>query len=342
MIVFGEVHGTNEVPELVSAVTYELAKEGARILMALEVLDLLNGELADFVAGTTSVDQFLAGEVFWNRPFARQDGRSSRAMLRLLQDVREYRSRGLMIDPRGIDSVVRSARDREASMALNLRTLIANRPYDHVVVLTGRRHARRAPRFRGFGPRPMASHFHRGELLLVRISFRGGSSWHCPRRGACGIHDLPAVSDRRPLNRVHPLPPNQRRVRGFDAEIVLASATASPPACRLPSASSPLGRLASQQPAATTDSPASSPPAAWRISPPEAGTGCRRETAAGSVTRTACSRGVRCHHVDALPSPDSAPASSAVSSSAVSTRSRCPRQRPRAARPALPAAPGTR
>ena len=100
MIVFGEVHGTNEVPALVSTVTYELAKEGARILMALEVLDLLNGELADFVAGTTSVDQFLAGEVFWNRPFARQDGRSSRAMLRLLQDVREFRNRGLLIDPR--------------------------------------------------------------------------------------------------------------------------------------------------------------------------------------------------------------------------------------------------
>ena len=283
MIVFGEVHGTNEVPELVSAVTYELAKEGARILMALEVLDLLNGELADFVAGTTSVDQFLAGEVFWNRPFARQDGRSSRAMLRLLQDVREYRSRGLMIDPRGIDSVVRSARDREASMALNLRTLIANRPYDHVVVLTGSRHARRAPRFRGFGPRPMASHLHRGELLLVRISFRGGSSWHCPRRGACGIHDLPAVSDRRPLNRMHPLPPNQRRVRGFDAEIVLASATASPPACRLPSASSPLGRLASQQPAATTDSPASSPPAA--------GVGSRRPSPSmmiGPRTQSGC------------------------------------------------------
>ena len=134
MIVFGEVHGTNEVPELVSAVTYELAKEGARILMALEVLDLLNGELADFVAGTTSVDQFLAAEVFWNRPVAWQDGRSSRAMLRLLQDVREYRTRGLMIDPRGIDSVAHLAREREASMALNLRTLVANVPYDYVVV----------------------------------------------------------------------------------------------------------------------------------------------------------------------------------------------------------------
>ena len=61
VIVFGEVHGTNEVPELVSAVTYELAKEGARILMALEFPDLLNGELANFVAGTTSVDRHLAG-----------------------------------------------------------------------------------------------------------------------------------------------------------------------------------------------------------------------------------------------------------------------------------------
>ena len=29
---FGEVHGTNEVPELVSAVTYELGKEGPEFL----------------------------------------------------------------------------------------------------------------------------------------------------------------------------------------------------------------------------------------------------------------------------------------------------------------------
>ncbi len=241
MIVFGEVHGTNEVPELVSAVTYELAKEGARILMALEVPDLLNGELADFVAGTTSDDRFLAGEAFWNRPLTRQDGRSSRAMLRLLQDVREYRSRGLTIDARGIDSIARSAREREASMALNLRTLVDNLPYDHVVVLTGRWHACRSPRFLGVGPRPMASYFRRGELFLVHISFLGGSSWHCRRRGTCGVHDLPAISNARPLNRVNSLPPNDRRARRFDAEIVLASATPSSPACRLPSGSSPHG-----------------------------------------------------------------------------------------------------
>ena len=218
----------------------ELANDGARVLVALEVLDLLNGKLAGFVAGSIGVDQLLAGEVFWNRPAAWQDGRSSRAMLRLLQEVRECRNRGLTIDPRGIDSAVRSAREREASIALNLRTLVDNLPYDHVVVLTGRWHARRTPRFLGVGPRSMASYFRRGELFLVQVSFRGGSSWHSPQRGPCGVHDLPAVSDGQ-LNRVNPLPANGRRARPFDAEIVLASATPSPPACRLPSASSPHG-----------------------------------------------------------------------------------------------------
>ena len=194
------------------------------------MLDLLNGELADFVAGRTDVDEFLSGKLFWNRSRTQQDGRSSRAMLRLIQDVREYRSRGLLIDPRGIDSALRSARDREVMMALNLRTLAVNLPYDYVVVLTGGRHARRTTRLLDVGPKPMASHFHRSELFLVRVSFLGGSAWNCPRRGACGIHDLPAVSDARPLNRVNRLPPNDRRVRAFDAEIALARATPSPPA----------------------------------------------------------------------------------------------------------------
>ena len=162
-------------------------------------------------------------------------------MLRLLQDVRECRNRGLTIDPRGFDSVARSAREREASMAINLRTLVDNLPYDRVVVLTGRWHARRSPRYLGVGPRPMGSYFRREELFLVHISFLDGSSWHCRRRGACGVHDLPSISNASPLNRVNPLPPNDRRARRFDAEIVLASATPSPPACRLPSASSPHG-----------------------------------------------------------------------------------------------------
>ena len=233
---FGEIHGTNETPELVSAVTCELAREGGRVLVALEILDLLNGELADFVAGRTGVDELLSDKLFWSRPRTQQDGRSSHAMLRLLQDIREYRSRGLRIDPRGIDSVLRSAGDRETMMALNLRTLVANRPYDYTVVLTGRRHARRKTHLLSINPRPMAAYFPPDELYLVRVSFRGGSTWHCPGRRPCGIYDLPAISDQHPLNRVNQLPPKERRARGFDAEIVLPRATPSPPAHRHPSA----------------------------------------------------------------------------------------------------------
>ena len=232
MIVFGEVHGTNETPELVSAVTCKLAMGGTRVLLALEILDLLNGELADFAAGRTGVDEFLEGKLFWNRPRASQDGRSSLAMLKLLQDIKEYRSRGLLIEPRGIVSVLGSARDNEAMMALNLRTLVTNRPYDYAVVLTGRRHACRKAHRLSIKPRPMAAYLAPDRLYLVRVSFRGGSTWHCPGRGPCGIYDLPAVNDQRPLNRLNQLPPKERRAHGFDAEIVLPRATPSPPAHR--------------------------------------------------------------------------------------------------------------
>ena len=234
----GEVHGTNETPELVSAMTGELAKGGARVLLALEILDLLNGELADYTAGRTGADELLSGKLFWNRPPASQDGRSSRAMLRLLQDIREYRSRGLLIEPRGIVSVLRGARDNETMMALNLRTLVTNRPYDYAVVLTGRRHACRKAHRLSIKPRPMAAYFAPDELYLVQVSFRGGSTWHCPGRGPCGIYDLPAVNDVGPLNRINQLPPKERRARGFDAEIALPRATPSQPAHRVRSGSS--------------------------------------------------------------------------------------------------------
>ena len=121
-------------------------------------------------------------------------------------------------------------------IALNLRTLVTNRPYDYAVILTGRRHARRKADLLSIEPKPMAAYFPPDELYLVRVSFRGGSTWHCPGRRPCGIYDLPAVSDQQPLNRVNQLPPKERRARGFDAEIVLPRATPSPPAHRHPSA----------------------------------------------------------------------------------------------------------
>ena len=115
-------------------------------------------------------------------------------------------------------------------MALNLRTLMTSRPYDHAVILIGRRHARRRSRLLRRSRRPMAAHFHFGELYIVQVSFRGGAAWNCPGRGPCGIHDLPAVSDQHRPTRLNELPPNERKARGFDAEIVLPRATPSPPA----------------------------------------------------------------------------------------------------------------
>ena len=232
LIMFGEIHGTNEVPELVSVVVHELAKKGARILVALEIPDLLNGGISDFVAGKTKVDEFLAGKLFWNRDNDMQDGRSSRAMLRLIQDIREYRNRGLLIDPQGFDSVVLSTTDRDRMMALNLHELVRNAPYDHVIILAGNYHARRTSPFLGVGRRPMASYFDRGELLTVQVRFLGGSAWNCRRRNPCGVFELPAVSYAHPLNRVHLLPPDARNAKRFDAEVVLARSTPSPPACR--------------------------------------------------------------------------------------------------------------
>ena len=85
----------------------------------------------------------------------------------------------------------------------HLRTLVTNRPYDYAVVLTGRRHARRTTRLLSVKPKPMAAYFPPDELYLVQVSFRGGSTWHCPDRGPCGIYDLPAVNDVGPLNRIN-------------------------------------------------------------------------------------------------------------------------------------------
>jgi hypothetical protein len=173
---FGETHGTEECPRFIGDVIEHLAVT-ARVQLALEIPRDLQPQLDGYVrsdGGAASRRALLEGE-FWRW----QDGRSSCAMVELLDRVRTSRAAieivGFDIES---DDAVTAARDREIAMA---EMVVRTHASDAVmVVLSGGIHARRvrgAPWDPDFAPAAM--HVAARELPIVTfgVSASGGMHW---------------------------------------------------------------------------------------------------------------------------------------------------------------------
>ncbi|HUJ27945.1 MAG TPA: hypothetical protein VLW85_18115 [Myxococcales bacterium] len=114
LVIFGELHGTNEIPALFGDVVERAAKRG-RVHVGLE----LPGE---------------SGAI-WTDPF--QSGRTSKAMRALIA-----RLHALGVDVFWFDS---NEKDRDGAMADNISAARAKAPQDLFLVLVGNLHARKQP-----------------------------------------------------------------------------------------------------------------------------------------------------------------------------------------------------
>lgn len=190
LVIFGELHGTRELPALVGDYLYYRVQQGEALTLALELPQdeqaLLDAALAD-TAGRTA----LRTGRFWSRP--RQDGRSSAAMLALLDRVRSMRASGAHIEVLALDPGGRGSA-RDAGMAERLRAHRARQPERPVVALVGNVHARRVP------GNPIDPDFRSLAVQLADLSpltldvrhGEGGQFWGC-RPDACGPQTLPVL-----------------------------------------------------------------------------------------------------------------------------------------------------
>ena len=197
VLLFGELHGTRESPAFIGDVL--CAAVGARLplVLALEVprseQRAIDGFLAS--AGTPEDRAVLAAGAFWGREYP--DGRSSEAMLALIEQARSLRRSSAelrVVTFAAAASLPFRQHDRAMSDSL---ARAAGEAVDRVtVVLTGNVHARLA---RGM---PYDSTFApMGHLLARRLAGRsvvslgmaheGGEAWTCraarddPDRFAC-------------------------------------------------------------------------------------------------------------------------------------------------------------
>lgn len=179
IVVFGEVHGTEEAPRFVANWVCNLAIKGGAVVVGIEhpsdeqaLLDRFMGMDSGEAAGV------LLDSSFWMRDA--QDGRTSVAMLEMLEDLRRLRRNGADLKVVAIGSGTGDGRE----VSDHLGALGGN-PDASVVVLMGNAHVRKAGASSLDGQtEPMFPESNRA----IAITHAGGTAWACAP--VCEVQNL--------------------------------------------------------------------------------------------------------------------------------------------------------
>jgi hypothetical protein len=177
---FGEMHGTEESPRFIGDAVCEAARWD-RVQLGLEIPQdeqlrinhyLVDGDRTKLLAGP-----------FW----AQHDGRSSTAMLGLLDRVRKIREGGGRVEVVAYD--ITNEPDRDAAMA---RTVLASRDPGTVFIgLSGNIHSRRT-KWNDMTPLVARLVEQRAPIKTFDVSASGGTMWACmsepDHEPVCGEH----------------------------------------------------------------------------------------------------------------------------------------------------------
>src|SRR5258708_1877132 len=140
LLLLGELHGTSEIPRFVGDLACEASLGKSGVQLGLEIPRNEQLRIDSFLAstGTPGDYQTLLEGQFWRRPL--QDGKSSRAMVELLDSIRRLKGSGASINVFLFDLATR-AQDRDAEMAKNILAIRTQAPNDLFLILTGNAHA---------------------------------------------------------------------------------------------------------------------------------------------------------------------------------------------------------
>lgn len=233
VILVGEIHGSQQVPEFVGGLVCSLLQAGKPVILALEMDDSQQPWLNSYLksSGSAADRKALLDQGSWTWPT--QDGRSSQAMLALIESLRQMRQGGMPVALLAMQHEVRldllasgmpmqdlSSRMNDRFMADKLAGAASNYPEHAVVALAGNLHtATKATERAAPGYQPMGQVLS-GLVPIFVIGLRtdeAGTDWLCTGSDNCGPH---------------PVFPQALYVEGtqIDAEVRLGKLSASPPA----------------------------------------------------------------------------------------------------------------
>jgi hypothetical protein len=240
--IFGEVHGTNEVPEFVGSLACFAAVQGIKVRIGLEVPKQEQTLASDFVNSPNEIPdttQLLASE-FWTR--SQQDGRSSRGMLELLKSIHklkraDYPVAVFLFDD--LDAYGKATGYRDSTMAVNVLSEYAQNLDAMFLILTGNVHSRLIP---GYPWNPDANFIPMGARIIETVpitkafnmSHAGGTAWLCTGSpSVCAPKELDGSDlGASPMIKwfSDDFPPTKSSDAGHDGIFYVGTITASPPA----------------------------------------------------------------------------------------------------------------
>lgn len=197
LVILGEIHGTQEAPAFVEALTCHFEKRGRNVVLALELpVDTL--ERVRTVSRGTVEKKALGVIPFWKTDSP--DGKTSVGMWQLLsaqleREVLEGSRSKLYFFDTAADSNLRGAQ-RETAMAANLEALLSRQAETStVLVLTGNLHSRKergVPWNKDF--EPLAFLLRQHLPVTFDLAHLGGTAWTCSRT-ACDARAMKATHE---------------------------------------------------------------------------------------------------------------------------------------------------
>jgi hypothetical protein len=194
VLLLGEMHGTEQSPTFAFSAACAASAAGHDTVVGLELAAAAQPSVDRYlVSGGTPEDRdALLDQAMWQRDY--QDGRNSRAMVELIEQLRALRAQGRSIAILFFDSPATGggpARDRR--MGERLAASAKARPEAIHVVLSGNIHSRVAPGIRGnpdYEPmgRVLREQLGAQRVVALNVGHAGGDAWLCsPECGVVGL-----------------------------------------------------------------------------------------------------------------------------------------------------------
>lgn len=231
IVIFGEIHGTQQIPEAVANRVCSLITQGKTVRLVLEIPANEQERIDTYMKsrGQAEDQEAMLAGAFWSRPLINnrsiQDGRASKAMLALLERARQHaQATGRLAVVAA--SAYKGRQDTDELMATAIRVATQDGPEVSVVALMGSVHASGArgtpwdAAYEGVGYR-----LHDLMPVIVDVQHAGGSAWVC-MSGTCEEKKLfaPTAYHQSELG----YGPPERQV--FTWSLRLGVVSASPPA----------------------------------------------------------------------------------------------------------------
>jgi hypothetical protein len=231
--------GTKELPSAALRMLCEAVSKGLPATLALSIPSAEQPLLDAYLAseGTShDAQELIRGSAFWRR--VHQDGRSSGAMLWLVEQTRRLRASGKAVSLVAFDVEKGGGNEREALMAKTLLEYRAQHPEPFLLVLAGATHVRTTNAGWDGNYEPMGMRLAKvlPSVTALDVGFTRGSQYHCRYNVWDEVEcNLFAISPTKQARQASTVSPGVQRfpqplAEGFHGRLYVGALSASQPA----------------------------------------------------------------------------------------------------------------